>query len=94
MSELDNFISSLTDHELAFFFMYRYSGFLDKSKEKIDAEIGKRNLSPEKLKSLANIKLNSGSVNEFITCQRCGSEKLFIETDYHEIPLKKRNSKK
>lgn len=87
MSELDNFISNLSDHELAIFFGYRYDTFLDKSKVKIDNEIGKRKLSPEKLKSLLNTKLNKASLNEIRTCTRCGSNKLFIETDYKEIPI-------
>lgn len=45
MSELDNFISSLSDHEFAIFFGYRYDKFLENSKKKIDKEIRKRNLS-------------------------------------------------
>ncbi len=87
MSELDNFISSLSDHELAIFFGYRYDRFLDKSKEKIDKEIKKRNLSSEKLKSLLDTKLNNESIKDIRNCPRCGSNKLFIETDYKEIPI-------
>src|SRR5680860_302989 len=87
MSELDNFISNLSDRELAIFFGYRYDRFLDKSKVKIDNEIRKRKLSPEKLKSLLDTKLNKVSINEIRSCTRCGSNKLFIETDYKEIPV-------
>ncbi len=87
MSELDNFISSLSDHELAIFFGYRYDSFLENSKKKIETEIRKRNLSSEKLKSLIDAKLINESIKESISCPRCGSYKLFIETDYKEIPV-------
>ena len=87
MKELDNFLDSLSDHELAIFFGYRYEGFLKKSKLKIENEIKKRNLSSEKLNSLLNIKLNKELPKESNCCPRCGSEKLFIETDYKEIPV-------
>ena len=36
MKVLDNFLSNLSDHELAIFFGFRYDTFLYKSKEKID----------------------------------------------------------
>ena len=87
MKELDNFISGLTDHEIAVFFAYRYEGFLKKSKLKIENEIKNRNLSSEKLKSLSNIKLNKVLLKETRCCPRCGSEKLFMETDYKEVPV-------
>jgi len=87
MSELDKFISSLSDHELAFFFGYRYNRFLENSRKKIDNEIRRRNLSPEKLKSLKEEKLVIKSVKESKSCPRCGSDKLFIETDYKELPV-------
>lgn len=87
MNELDDFINSLTDHELAIFFGYRYKRFLDKSKMKIDKEIKMRNLSSEKLESLLNIKLNEDVQKDNRSCPRCGSDKLFIETDYKEIPV-------
>ena len=87
MKELDNFLSNLSDHELAIFFGNRYNTFLHKSKEKIDNEIKKRNLSSEKLKLFLDTKLNIESVTENRSCLRCGSEKLYIETDYKEIPI-------
>ncbi len=87
MKELDNFILGLSDHELAIFFGYRYGGFLNRSKLKIENEIKKRNLSSEKLKSLSNIKLNNDLTKETKCCPRCGSEKLFMETDYNEVPV-------
>ncbi len=87
MKELDYFLNKLSDHELAIFYGFRYSGFLDGSKEKIDDEIKKRNLSLEKLKSLQYKKLINDSKEEKIGCERCGSNKLFIETDYKEVPI-------
>lgn len=87
MSELDNFISSLSDHELAIFFGYRYDRFLENSKKKIDKEIGKRNLSSESLKSLIESKLFNEPTKENRSCSRCGSDRIFIETDYKEIPV-------
>ena len=87
MNKLDNFINSLSNHELAIFFEYRYNGFLKNSKEKIDTEINRRNLSPEQLKLLKDKKLIIDSSEETKFCQRCGSDKLFVETDYKEIPV-------
>ena len=59
MKELDNFLDNLSDHELAIFYGNRYIGFLEKSREKIDKEINKRNLSREQIKSLQDKKLIS-----------------------------------
>jgi DNA-directed RNA polymerase subunit RPC12/RpoP len=87
MKELDYFLNNLSDHELAIFYGYRYLGFLDSSKEKIDTEIQKRNLSREQLKLLLDKKLINDSEEEKIGCERCGSNRLFIETDYKEVPI-------
>ncbi len=87
MKELDNFLENLSDHELAIFYGYKYLGFLDSSKEKITNEIKKRNLLSEKLKSLKDKKLIYDSIEKSLNCQRCGSNKLFIEMDYKEIPI-------
>jgi len=87
MKELDYFLNNLSDHELAIFYGHRYLGFLDSSKEKIDTEIKKRNLSRKQLKSLLDKKLISDSKEEKIGCERCGSNRLFIETDYKEVPI-------
>lgn len=87
MKELDYFLNNLSDHELAVFYGYRYSGFLGSSKEKINKEIKKRNLSREQLKSLLDKKLNNDLKKEKIECKRCGSNSLFIETDYKEVPI-------
>ena len=87
MKEFNNFLSKLSDHELAIFFGYRYNSFMANSKEKIDNEIKKRNLSSEKLKSLLDTKLIIETRSENKSCARCGSHKLYIETDYKEIPI-------
>ena len=87
MSELDNFIRGLSDHELAIFHGYRYENFLKASKVKIEEEIKKRKLSAEKLNLLLAAKLNKELSTEIRCCPRCNSEKLFIETDYKEIPV-------
>lgn len=87
MKEFDHFIRNLSDHELVIFFGYRYNTFMLNSKEKIDEEIKRRNLSSEKLKSLFDTKLNIEPITENRSCLRCGSEKLYIETDYKEVPI-------
>ena len=87
MKALDRFLTNLSDHELAIFWRYRYHGFLDSSKEKITYEIKKRNLTIEQLKSFENKKLIIQSPEEKLKCVRCGSDKLYIESDYKEIPI-------
>ncbi|MBN1985498.1 MAG: hypothetical protein JW761_04290 [Prolixibacteraceae bacterium] len=87
MSEFDAFLSRLSDHELAIFYGYRYNGFLENSQKKIDREIGRRNLGPEKLKALKDRRLSSLTAEEIKTCPRCGSGQLFVESDFQEIPV-------
>lgn len=87
MSKFENFISSLTDHELAIFVGYRYQGFLASSKEKILAEIKKRKLSSDQLEAYFTTKLESESAKNLNSCPRCGSNQLFVETDYQEKPV-------
>lgn len=87
MNEFKDFISSLTDHELAIFFGYRYNAFLENSQKKIDEQIKNRNLSSAKLELLKESKLGSDLSKESKTCPRCGSDRLFVESDYTEIPV-------
>lgn len=87
MSELDNFINNLSDHELAVFYRYSYDGFLENSKRKIDEEIKKRNISIEKLNSIKDRSLINNSSGQSKICTRSGSDKLFVETNYKEIPV-------
>ena len=44
-------------------------------------------MSLEKLISLQYKKLINDSKEGKIGCERCGSNKLFIETDYKEVPI-------
>ena len=87
MKALDSFLTNLSDHELAIFCRYRYHGFLGSSKEKIANEIKKRKLTTEQLKSFEDKKLTTLLTNEKIKCFRCGSDRLYIESDYKEIPI-------
>ncbi len=86
MNEFANFINSLSDHELSIFVGYQYDGLLERSKGKIAYEIKRRELSPEKIELLRSKKLIADSVVPLKTCSRCGSNKLFVETDYNEKP--------
>ena len=80
MENLDTFLESLSDHELAKFAGYRYDYFLSKSRQKIINETRKRKLDKEKLVDLFNKPFESEEQNE--KCPRCGSSRLFVETDY------------
>lgn len=87
MSKFENFITNLTDHELAIFARYSYHGFLKKSKGRIDKEIKKRKLSAVKLERYSREKLTVESAEESNQCPRCGSTKRITETDFWEIPF-------
>jgi len=87
MSKFENFITNLSDHELAIFAHYSYHGFLKKSKDRIDKEIKKRKLSPKKLEKYSHEKLTNDTSEELNQCPRCGSTKRIIETDFWEIPF-------
>jgi DNA-binding transcriptional MerR regulator len=83
-SEFDKFLNDLSDHELAIFIGYRYYGFLKESRNKIIKEVKKRNLSNEQIKYLFNKKLNEDLKDKSEICSKCGSDRLFVETDYEE----------
>ena len=80
MDNLDTFLESLSDHELAKFAGFRYDDFLGNSREKIKKETEKRNLDKARLLELFNMPFDKQSKIE--TCPQCGSDRLFIETDY------------
>ncbi len=80
MEKLETFLESLSDHELAKFAGYRYDDFLGNSREKIIRETQKRNFDKAQLVELFNTPFDKQSEKE--TCPQCGSDKLFIETDY------------
>lgn len=86
MKKLDAFLNDLSDHELCVFTKYRYMGFLDGSKEKISTEIKKRNLTTEQLEVLSLQELIEAP-SEKIKCPRCGSNRLYVESDHREIPV-------
>jgi len=87
MSAFDNFINSLSNAELAIFIRYRYPGFLESSRQKIDSEVKKRKLSSEYLEILSNKKIDAEIESEINHCPRCGSTRLFVETDFVEKPI-------
>ncbi len=91
-SEFDSFIKNLSDHEFVIFVSYRYHGFLKKSKEKLKNEIKKRNLSSNEIEIYRSKKVDHNSEDKFKTCLRCGSEKLFVETDFEEKPVSELSS--
>lgn len=87
MSKFENFITNLSDHELAVFVRYSYHGFLKKSKERIEKEIRKRNLSPKEIENYSRKKLTTDSAKELNQCPRCGSVKRITESNFWEIPF-------
>lgn len=87
MKELDKFLSTLTDHELAIFSAYRYNTFLEHSRQKITLEIKRRQLSREQLDEYFKLKLPTNESTQQRSCPRCGSNNFITETDYHEKPV-------
>lgn len=85
MSNLEVFLSKLTNHELSIFIGYRYNGFMEGSKEKIKKEAAQRNLSTEEIKRFLKTQIASKLETSNISCQKCGSQRLFIETDYEDV---------
>ncbi len=81
MSKLEDFISKLTDTELAIFIAYRYNGFISSSKQKIKDEASKRGLTTDKLTEIYNKGLSKPTDTKVSFCPRCYPTKLFIETD-------------
>ena len=81
MKDLKSFLTNLTNEELATFIAYRIEGFLEGSRKKIIAEVSKRNLSQLELKQLYKKGLSIDD-NSKLNCPQCGSDKLFVETDY------------
>ena len=88
-SELEEFLTDLSDHELSVFVGYRYYGFIEESREKIVKEVKHRNLISAQLEKYFNEKLNQKSAQKTSLCKRCGSEKLFNEKDFELQPRMK-----
>ncbi len=91
MDKLELFLKSLSDHELALFIGYRYTEFLEDSRKKIKQEAKRRHLDKKTLLQLFETPLELFTLND--TCPRCGSDKLFTETNYDNIPKDRYGSK-
>ena len=81
MSKLQEFLDVLSDSELANFYLYRYEQFLKGSKDKIDAELSKRNISKENIEIY---RLENKVISED-KCPRCGSNKFYNSTEIETI---------
>ena len=79
MEKFKSFIKNLTNHEFAVFLMYQSEGLMPPSQEVIKEEIIKRNLTRAQLESYGKLNLTYQKEGEF--CQRCGSDKIFNETE-------------
>ncbi|MBS2214039.1 hypothetical protein KEM09_21720 [Carboxylicivirga mesophila] len=81
MNELDSFLKTLNDVELAKFVVFRFQDFVGTSKETIIAEAKTRNLDHIDINWLCkqNIETNDEIKNK---CEQCGSAKFYTETDY------------
>ena len=66
---LEDFIQSLTDKELAFFYEYRRTEFIPQSQDKIRSELKNRKLTDTKISELISAVVNK----ELGGCSRCSS---------------------
>lgn len=82
MNTFEKFIKSLSDHELAKLIGYRYDEFMSNSKEILLSETQKRNLDKKQLIEYFEKPFDSENYKE--KCPRCGSDRLFAETDYEQ----------
>lgn len=77
--KLESFIKSLTDHEFAVFLMYQSEGLLPHAQQIVKDEITDRQLTKTQIENYGNMRLSYNEDGEF--CARCGSNKIFKETD-------------
>lgn len=91
MNDLNTFLQDLNNNELAVFIAYRFDDFMAKSKQKILSEVKNRGLSPDDLKRLYNTGLKIKSDSN-LKCPQCGSDHLFVETDYKLAQNSRRRS--
>ena len=77
MKRTQNFLNSLSNHELAFLYRYKYLSYLPNSRKLIDHEITQRNLSVFILENIVN-SYESNVPYSNHQCFRCGSLKLQI----------------
>ena len=99
MQKLEDFITSLSNHELALFYYYQYDNLLDYAKDIMNVEIANRNLNKDEFLNLSKERLNYDNTN--YTCVKCGYDKFITDTDtehkmnseyssYDELTLSKR----
>ncbi|WP_439185921.1 hypothetical protein [Carboxylicivirga taeanensis] len=81
MNELNLFLKTLSNVELAKFIVYRYKDFVGTSRETIISEAKSRNLNHVDLRRLYNedIQLDKSIKSR---CEQCGAAKFYTETDY------------
>lgn len=77
--KLESFIKSLSDHEFAVFLMYQSEGLLPYAQQIVKDEITKRQLTKTQIENYGNKPLSYNEEGKF--CSRCGSNKIFKETD-------------
>ncbi|MBN2486069.1 MAG: hypothetical protein JXB34_08855 [Bacteroidales bacterium] len=87
-SELEKFLLQLSDHELAIYIGYNFDSLMPGSREKVLHEANKRGLKREQLEKYFYLKLpiSPELLESNIICPRCGSEHIFVETDYEHRP--------
>lgn len=77
--KFNSFIKSLSDHELAVYLKYQGDGLFPHAQQNVKDEIKFRHLTKVQLENLENTPLSYIEEGEF--CTRCGSNKIFNETD-------------
>ena len=82
MHQLEDFLKSLSDTELAVFTGYRFEDFLERSQQTIIAEIQSRKLTKEKLRELFTKGLEARDKNSGSCCPRCHSMRFITEEDH------------
>ena len=82
MSKLQEFLSILSNHELARFYEYRYPEFLKGSKEKIDEELKRRAMDKNNLSP--HINPHNHQENSTV-CPQCYSSKFYTSTEIETV---------
>lgn len=86
MSKLQDFLTQMNDHELASFYTYRYNEFMKTSKEKIEAEMAVRGMTPENLNDYYSIPQNAKElIDQKEICPRCYSAKFYDSNELESI---------
>lgn len=85
--QLDAFLNSISDHELAIYVGYQHPSFLKHTKESVRQEIETRGLSKNQLELYYRTKL-ADSENGLPRCARCGSNKFITDLDIERAGAK------